>query len=296
MNDTSIACFLSVARTGSFTISAQELISTQQAVSRNVQSLEEELGFSLLDRNGRAVELTWEGRLFYNWCVDGDRQVTLAAAAARRLMGDEANILRLGWCDWTGCPPEAADGIRAFSEQYPACTLDFREGSADEIKTSLLDNTLDLAILPEYFTHNMSGITVSEPFMSLPLYAAAGTQQVFAGESPTPAELTPMKQLAAHFGSPDDTDVRKFIDYLCADLGVYPEHLEIMPNVPSTYSELLCGPCYTICPQTSHALRRGDLHFYPLGTSVPLVFVRAHKNAIAWTPLFETFLRHRREP
>ncbi len=294
MNDTNIACFLSVARTGSFTISAQELSSTQQALSRNVQSLEEELGFSLLDRSGRAVELTWEGRRFYRWCLESDRQISLTTAAARRLMGDETSTLRLGWCDWTDCPAQVAEGSRAFQELYPACKLDFRQGTVEEIKTFLLDKAVDLAILPEYYTHDMPGVIVSEPFMSLPLYAVTGSRVTFAGDTPTAAELTPLKHLAAYFGSSDD-DAHKHIDYFCSEIGIYPEHVEIMPNVPSAYAELACGPCYMISPMTARALRRGDLQFYPLGVSLPLVFVRAHENAMAWTSLFEAFIRHRRE-
>ncbi len=295
MNDTSVACFLSVARTGSFTVSARELSSTQQAVSRNVQSLEEELGFSLLDRSGRSVTLTWEGDRFYHWCLDSDRQVALSVAGALRLMGDERNVLRLGWCDWTGCPSEIANAVREFSEAYPNCTIDFWQGTVSEIRAFLQDGSLDLAILPEYNTHNMSGVSVSEPFLEMPLYAVTSDRLTFPGEVPTAAELTPMKHLAARFGEEPEDDVRKRVDYLCTDLGIYPEHLEIMPNVLSTYSELLCGPCFTISPRSSYAERRGDLRFYPLALSTPLVFVQSHRNSTPWAPLFETFIRGRRE-
>ena len=116
MNDAGIACFLSAARTGSFTTSAQELSSTQQAVSRNIQALEEELGFTLLDRSGgRRLTLTWEGVQFRRWCLEFDRQLALTRIAAARRMGRDAHVLRLGWLDWTGCPAEVGDHIRAFA-------------------------------------------------------------------------------------------------------------------------------------------------------------------------------------
>jgi DNA-binding transcriptional LysR family regulator len=294
MNDTSVACFLSVARTGSFTTSAQELSSTQQAVSRNVQALEEELGFSLLDRSGRAVTLTWEGSRFYQWCLDGDRQMAVALSSAARLTGSETNSFRLGWCDWTGCPEEIAEGIRVFRGIYPACVMDFRQGSVQEIKSFLMDGALDLAILPELSTHKMSGVTVSEPFLQLPLCAVTNDRCTFAGDSPSAAELTTMKQLVAHFGGDTEEDAFKRTSYLCAELDIYPEHLEIMPNMMSVYSELPCGPCYTLAPRTSYAQRWGGLRFYPLSSTIPMVFVQAHENVIPWVLLFETFIRNRR--
>ena len=294
MNDTSIACFLSVARTGSFTVSAGELSSTQQAVSRNVQSLEEELGFSLLDRSGRATSLTWEGERFLRWCIEFDRQLTAARSAAARLTGDDADTLRLGWLDWTGCPPELADAIQAFSQTYPGCRIDVRQGNLDQMQEGLQDGTLDLAILPEYNTHNMSRVIMSEPFMEMPLYAVTHERYAFSSDSPTPSDLTPLKLLAADFGGSSDEDIRARIRFFCAPLGIYPENLEIMPNTPSTISELPCGPCYTIAPKSSFALRRGDLRFYPLPASAPLVFARSHGNASAWVPLFESFVAQQR--
>jgi hypothetical protein len=294
MNDTSVACFLSVARTGSFTTSAQELSSTQQAVSRNVQALEDELGFSLLDRSGRSVTLTWEGSRFYQWCLDGDKQLALTIASAARLTDSETNFFRLGWCDWTGCPDEISESIRAFRGIYPACVMDFCQGSVQEIRSFLLDGALDLAILPEPCTHNMSGVTVSEPFIFLPLCAITSNRCTFSGGTPTPAELIPMKQLVAHFGGDTEEEVLKRTAYLCTELGIFPEHLEIMPNVMSIYSELPCGPCYTLAPQTNYAQRRGDLAFHALPFSFPLVFVQAHENVIPWALLFKTFVCGRR--
>ena len=294
MNDTSIACFLSVARTGSFTTTAGELGSTQQAVSRNVQSLEGELGFSLLDRSGHAASLTWEGQRFFRWCIESDRRLASVYSAAARLSGAEANTLRLGWLDWTGCPPEVAEDIQVFSQSYSGCRIEVRQGDLGWLRGELLSGALDMAIVPDYNTHDMSGVSVSEPFMELPLYAVMHERHAFPGENPTPAELTPMKLLAAGFGGSPDEDVRARIRFFCAPLGIYPEHLEIMPNTLSTISELPCGPCYTIAPKAPFAVRRGDLRFYPLQAAAPLVFIREHGNASAWALLFETFLRQRR--
>lgn len=51
MNELSVLCFLSVTDTHSFSNTARELKITQQAVSRHIQTLEEELGFPLLIRD-----------------------------------------------------------------------------------------------------------------------------------------------------------------------------------------------------------------------------------------------------
>ena len=294
MNDTSIACFLSVARTGSFTATATELCSTQQAVSRNVLSLEEELGFTLLDRSGHTVELTLEGEHFFHWCCELDRQLSLCAVSARRMVQHGETALRIGWCDWTGCPDILQTAISVFRLECPGCSLDFREGTLSETLKYLKDGELDLAFLPEFMTHDLADLSVSEPFGEISLYIVSGKPLPIQGSTPTMAELTPVKQLAARSGNETDAVVRTRAEYLCALLDIYPEHLQIQPNMDSVLTELLCGPGYTIMPLQPKAARMDLLTFHPLNISVPLVIVRPHATPSPSLSLFETVIKNRR--
>jgi DNA-binding transcriptional LysR family regulator len=55
--------FVTLARVGSFTLTAHELDITQSAVSHAIKSLETEVGCRLFDRLGRRIALTPAGRL-----------------------------------------------------------------------------------------------------------------------------------------------------------------------------------------------------------------------------------------
>ena len=57
--------FEAAARLLSFRQAAQELNLTHTAISHQVRLLEENLGISLFERDGRAVKLTHEGKTFY---------------------------------------------------------------------------------------------------------------------------------------------------------------------------------------------------------------------------------------
>ena len=60
--------FLAVAETGNFTRAAERLYISQPAVSKQVLSLEEELGFLLLIREyHKDVQLTEAGKLYYDF-------------------------------------------------------------------------------------------------------------------------------------------------------------------------------------------------------------------------------------
>lgn len=59
-----LKCFQSVVRLNSFSEAAENYIS-QSAISQQIQALERELGFKLLERRNRTFALTPAGEYFY---------------------------------------------------------------------------------------------------------------------------------------------------------------------------------------------------------------------------------------
>lgn len=84
INETNLSCFLSVAETRNFTESARRLFLTQQAVSKNVMQLEQDLGINLIDRSNRSVSLTPEGERY--------RELILHL---REVYDSEMNLIRM---------------------------------------------------------------------------------------------------------------------------------------------------------------------------------------------------------
>ena len=77
--------FEAAARLGSFTRAASELGITQAAVSYGVRRLEEDLGTRLFTRLHRSIELTDNGRRFFNDVSIGLWHISRAAQDLRRL-------------------------------------------------------------------------------------------------------------------------------------------------------------------------------------------------------------------
>ena len=66
MTQVELSTFLAIVKYGSISLAAEKLYITQPAISRRLLSLENELGYALLERRKgkRAMELTPEGREF----------------------------------------------------------------------------------------------------------------------------------------------------------------------------------------------------------------------------------------
>jgi DNA-binding transcriptional LysR family regulator len=75
--------FVSLARTGSFSRSAQERHVTQSAFSRRIQSLETWVGVALIDRSRYPTSLTPEGQRFRETAEDMLRQLQDSRKALR---------------------------------------------------------------------------------------------------------------------------------------------------------------------------------------------------------------------
>lgn len=64
MNFNKLRHVLEVKKCHSFSVAAERIGLTQSAITKNVASVEQELGFSIFDRTSKGVELTEEGRDF----------------------------------------------------------------------------------------------------------------------------------------------------------------------------------------------------------------------------------------
>lgn len=289
VNDMEICCFLSVARTGSFTASARELSSTQQAVSRNIQALENELGFPLLNRGGSAITLTWAGERFMRWRTEHDDQLSALERQSRRMSPEGLDELYVAWNDWTGCPKKLAEDLRGFCQNYPNVRLHTRQGTTKEVMDMLLTDAADIAVLPEDSAHDLKGLIASPPFASEPLYVISRDLD----ELPPPETLASMRHLAAPLGEPDEESIRRRVRMFCAELGVVPKQIEVMPNARSAFSQLLCGNCYTIAPLVPGLDRLRAVRLE--GQQMRLVFVVPQRRVSPWVSLFESYVRQRRE-
>jgi LysR family transcriptional regulator, glycine cleavage system transcriptional activator len=115
---TALRTFEAAARHGSFTRAAEELHVTQGAVSRQVQALEDRIGVTLFERNGRRLALSSEGRLLANAATD----------ALERLGEAVANLTSPGGTITLSMLPSLAacwmaPRMRAFAAAHPDIDL-----------------------------------------------------------------------------------------------------------------------------------------------------------------------------
>lgn len=111
--------FVAVAEHRHFGRAAQALFIAQPVLSRQIRAFEDELGYRLLDRTTRSVELTAAGRQLY----DEARRITAVVdAALRRVREADRGEQRLVVAFSPGL--QVSDAIREFTARHPEVAVD----------------------------------------------------------------------------------------------------------------------------------------------------------------------------
>src|SRR3984957_398777 len=111
--------FVSVGEEQHFGRAAARLHVAQPALSRQIQDLENELGFMLFERLPRGVRLSAAGKLFLNDARRILQDVDEAKRRAERVATGKAGTLRVGFVEvysWHGVVPNS---FRRFRRRQP---------------------------------------------------------------------------------------------------------------------------------------------------------------------------------
>ena len=162
--------FQSVVRLKSFSEAAEENFISQSAISQQVQALERELGFPLLERKNRTFTLTPAGEYFYQKSLiltaDYERMRSEAAKIAK---GDQAS-LKIGYLRcYTGS--EFHRALELFSEKHPDVAVSVRYGNHEELYGLLRSGEADLVL-------NDQRRAFSEEYVNLSLAACRSCIEV----------------------------------------------------------------------------------------------------------------------
>src|SRR6201984_3686455 len=139
--------FVAVGEEQHYGRASRRLRVAQPALSRQIQDLEEEVGFKLFERLPRGVKLSAAGKLFLEDSRRVLHEVNEAAARAGRIARGHSGTLRLGFAEnasWRGVVP---DSFRRFREQQPAAELQLQPAASLEQLEAIRSGRLDVGFV-----------------------------------------------------------------------------------------------------------------------------------------------------
>ena len=139
--------FVAVGEDQHYGRAAERLGIAQPALSRQIQDLEKELGFTLFDRLPRGVKLSAAGKLFLSDAQRILQEVEGARLRAERVATGRAGTLRLGFVEslsWHGVVP---DSFRRFRRQQPDAELELRPMLSNQQVEAVRSGKLDAGFI-----------------------------------------------------------------------------------------------------------------------------------------------------
>jgi DNA-binding transcriptional LysR family regulator len=137
--------FVAIVEERSFSRAADRLGISQPALSQRMQALEDQLGFPLLSRSARKIELTDEGRAL----LEPFRDLVGRAKRIKRLAEDlhhpETRPIRLGVTMYSDFPPRAAL-LNAFSAAFPETRIVIETAYTTDLYGRLLEAQFDFGV------------------------------------------------------------------------------------------------------------------------------------------------------
>lgn len=142
-----IRSFVAVYEEGSFTAAARREGATQSGISQHLKQLESELGAALLERNGRDVEPTLAGKLYYRECVEVLKKLEAAqqSVAVHHVRG----AIRVGLMP-TFTRSVLAPALDSFLASAPGSEISITEAYSGVLTEMILKGELDFAIVPAF--------------------------------------------------------------------------------------------------------------------------------------------------
>ena len=89
--------FIAVVETGNFTHAARQVYTSQPTISRQVQMLEDELGYSLFNRNSKPLRLTEPGQILYEGMKEAISQINVTLEKAKTASEGKEGVLSISF-------------------------------------------------------------------------------------------------------------------------------------------------------------------------------------------------------
>ena len=141
-----IRTFLEVASCLNFSQAAEQLYISQQAVTKQIAALEQELGVKLFYRTTRQVRLTPAGSALRADFTQINRQINNSIHRARELERSGKKLLRIGFLSAHSRRDIILPVVNYIREYYPELELEIKLMDFIDLRNSLLDNSLDFCV------------------------------------------------------------------------------------------------------------------------------------------------------
>lgn len=168
-----IKYFQAVVKNKNFTKAAEECYISQSAISQQIQTLENELGTTLINRQGKKFSLTPAGEYFYGKSLILTADFEKICSETKKIASENQQQLKVGYLKCYG-GQEFQHAIAQFSSLHPDISINIINGNHEDLYDLLRNGEVDLAL-------NDQRRAFSEAYINLELVTSSCCIEILAG-------------------------------------------------------------------------------------------------------------------
>lgn len=143
MNTRQLKTFAAVIRAGSFAKAAEQEYISSSALIQQIQTLEKEVGCSLLDRSPTGVRPSKAGQLFYNTACNVLAQLDEAMQQCQHIAHEENHTLSVGFFA-NSLPSYTPSALHTFKRQHPDVQVNLVTTTLSRALSDVREGKLDI--------------------------------------------------------------------------------------------------------------------------------------------------------
>jgi len=280
MTNGQINCFLTVVEEGSFAKAANTLFISQPAISKSISKLEEELGFSLLERKVGSLQPTAAGNLVYHFLKSARSNYHNLLSHIHSSLSEPSGTIKLG-CPETWNPAIFYNRIiEHFSRLFPSVTLTLECGTLPVLFSKLQSGKLDILISHEFHPPIQYGFTVrhlTDTGCGI-LYSRNFMKEI--------SSMNDLKDVDfLHFDSDVEKKFSSVVKRICGDYGFSPT-FKNCGQFASALFNMSCGHGVMFFTDWDNAINNNSYRYMPLNYSSPVNIIYPSVTANAKTHIF----------
>lgn len=254
---------IDIAKSKSFTKSAEKYHISQQALSQQIKNLEHELGIRIFRRNNRLVELTAEGSVFIENAAAGLRMIDKGTKAAHAFADGKKGFLSIGY-NGPSIQQHLGTILSQFSVSNPEIHLELEHDFITNIMSRFKDGEFDLIGVSDFENYDTELYNVYHLNNGV-INAVVGKNHPLAKNAFVyPKDLLKETYLCFDAGS-SPTVQSKRIDRCKQILGEFPTNIHSVKDTNTIDMLLASGKGYTfMSSDLKGRYRILSLHFLPI--------------------------------
>ncbi|MGB2925774.1 MAG: LysR substrate-binding domain-containing protein [Limnothrix sp.] len=278
--------FVAVAEELNFTRAAERLNITQSLLSRQIKSLEKNLGIELLERTNRQFFLTPAGKVFWGECKNILQGIEQSIQLTKRVALGEIGRLRIGF-ENVASRKMILKIVRQFHHDFPGVELELQEMSSGKQVAALKRKHLEVGLI--------------DPIVATAEIACTSlVKESLVAVLPETHPLAEMEQIQLAELAVDlwvvgrndgNCGLSKRTLAACADAGFYPQIRQQANDIPMMLSFIASDFGVSLLPISACNLARPGIRFVPLSEPVPEAELAIARLAETTSPIIDSLLQ-----